>query len=109
VLSQWLQTSLLSRARLRALWRCLSLPPLHSLHIFSVLFLCGDLTSLLKNNKNSYGFVGKLSFIQGQAWDKESGKDAVTGLMHPIPMWPDQVSDKLKIGKPKDCGVPPPE
>jgi hypothetical protein len=52
-----------------------------------------------------FGYLGKLNLIQAQSWDKEHGVDAVTGLTHPIPMWPAQVKAYQSEGKPKNCGA----
>ncbi len=52
-----------------------------------------------------YGYIGKLNLIQSQKWDQESGEDAITKLMHPIPEWPQQVENLLAMGKPKNCGL----
>ena len=51
------------------------------------------------------GYIGKLTLIQAQRWDQDSGQDAVTNLMHPIPMWPAQVAQLLADNKPKNCGM----
>jgi len=51
------------------------------------------------------GYVGKLNLIQSQKWDQESGEDALTKLVHPIPEWPKQVESLLAEGKPKNCGL----
>ena len=52
-----------------------------------------------------FGYVGKLNLIQSQKWDQESGEDALTKLVHPIPEWPKQVESLLAEGKPKNCGL----
>jgi len=52
-----------------------------------------------------YGYIGKLNLIQAQKWDQAVGEDAVTKLMHPIPMWPAQIVAMQADGKPKNCGI----